>query len=127
MIEEEQPQHDSDNHTEDEHHEEVLMLELQVLEHNHEGGLKPLALRIDIHLVVQVTLVDEVPQDLVPDDAAVRADDGMEEEECQEVPIVVESYAAVDPDAVVVKLLDASPAHAAVLRAGWLVEVTGAT
>ncbi len=65
-------------------------------------------------------------QDAIAQPSAVGEQDGDAEHQPEEVEVVVPSDAVVDPDAVVVGLLDASAADAAVFAAGGFGEGAGA-
>ena len=67
-------------------------------------------------------LLDQALEDKNADDCAVGANDGVAEDEEDEPPVVVEAYAIIDPNAVVVKLLDAHITHPAVLGPCRLLE-----
>lgn len=54
---------------------------------------------------------------------SIVADHTVEEEERDEVPVVVQSDALINPHTVVVALLDTVTAHRAVLRPWWLLDV----
>ena len=60
-------------------------------------------------------LLDQALEDKDADNCTIGADDRMTEDEEDEPPVVVEAYAIIDPNAVVVKLLDAHITHPAVL------------
>ena len=96
------------------------MLPLQILENDAPVCVEPPALSVDERLVPQVALINQVTRTEVADDAAVDANAGMHEEEGDEVLVVVQTHAVVDPDAMMVKLLAAHVAQSAVLGASRL-------
>ena len=74
-------------------------------------------------LLVESSGFDDVPNDVIASNRTVRGQGSMEIQEHQEVPVVVESNALVDPYAVVIELLYTGLAHAAVFRSSWLVDL----
>jgi hypothetical protein len=57
------------------------------------------------------------------DNCSICADDRMTEDEEYEPPVVVEAYTIVDPNAMMIKLLDANITHPAVLGPCRLLEL----
>jgi len=68
----------------------------------------------------QLFFLDNPVENETADDKAVSSNDEVQEYEEDKPAIVVEPYTLVEPDAVVVELLNADVAHAAVLRPSWL-------
>jgi hypothetical protein len=69
-------------------------------------------------------LLDQALEDKDADDCTISADDCMAEDEEDEPPVVVEAYTIIDPNAVMIKLLDAHITHPAVLGPCRLLEFT---
>ena len=127
MEPDETKQHDSDNKAQQHDNREHLVLPLQILENDAPVCVEPPALSVDERLVPQVALIDQVARTEVADDAAVDANAGVHEEEGDEVLVVVQAHAVVDPDAVMVKLFAAHVAKCAMLRPSRLRRLTRIT
>ena len=58
-------------------------------------------------------------QDLYSNDKTICANHSMQENEAEEILVIVQSNALVNPNTMVVKLLHTKATHGAMLRASW--------
>ena len=64
-----------------------------------------------------------VKQDLYSNDKTISAYHSMHENETQEILVIVQSNALVNPNAMMIKLLHAKAAHGAMLWASWFLDL----
>ena len=65
-------------------------------------------------------------QDLYSNDKTICANHSMQENEAEEILVIVQSNALVNPNTMMVKLLHAKAAHGAMLRPSWFLDLASA-
>lgn len=123
MVESEKRQHHAHSYAQDGHEgEEALTVKKISIHYVGTRFHWHLSLKVHETGIPQVMLLDQALEDKDSDDCAVGADDRMTEDEEDEPSVVVEANTIIDPNAVVVKLLDAHITHPAVLGPSRLLE-----
>jgi hypothetical protein len=128
MVDEEDKEHDGADHTQHDHEAERVVVIHHVVNDEHPVGFDCLACRVISELGAnQFFLLDETGKNQPTYNNSVESDQEVSEDKGQEVAVVVQADAPVDPDAVVVELLKAYVAHRAVFGAGRLLELACST
>lgn len=123
VVKDEEPKHKCANNAKQDDHNQIVVLLLQIVEHNPAVSLKLLP-RHRLELCLEESFVfDEAHKDLVAEPGSVHTDDSVRKDKAEEEPVVVQAHALIDPDAVVVKLLDTDVASGAVLGTRWFVKL----
>ena len=119
VVDQEEHEHDCNNAAEEHCDSKHFVPCLQVLHYDPNIRSELLSFRIRVVLVPQLPLFNQMLRAQHANNEAINADASVEEKEQQEVFVIVEAHSVVEPDAVVVKLLNADFVHDAVLRARW--------